>query len=114
MATGSACRHRRQREASHEIVVRRSSRPQRRRNPWGATRLCVRMNLHESGGDRMKTRQSALVTVVLGALLLGQNAFGASSHTRTPTAASVVAAAEAKAASANKNVLVIFHASWCG
>src|SRR5579862_6906184 len=62
----------------------------------------------------MKTRKSALTTVVLGTLLLGQSVYGASTHTQTPTASSVVAAAEAKAASANKNVLVIFHASWCG
>ncbi len=62
----------------------------------------------------MKFRKSMFCAVFLGALLLGQSALGTPTHDPTPTASSVIASAEAKAASENKNVFVLFHASWCG
>jgi len=59
----------------------------------------------------MQISKSILVAALFGALLSSQMAIAKPSP---PPAASIVAAAETTAAGQNKNVLVLFHASWCG
>jgi thioredoxin-related protein len=51
------------------------------------------------------------LSAVVLALTISVHVF---SQTQAPTAASVMAPALAKAANEGKNVLLIFHASWCG
>jgi thiol-disulfide isomerase/thioredoxin len=59
----------------------------------------------------MQISKAMIVAACFGALLSSQPALAKKPHTRS--AASIVGEAEVKAASAKKNVLVLFHASWC-
>ncbi len=55
--------------------------------------------------------RSKLISLALMATMVGTCALASAAN---PSAKSVIAAASAKAKAEKKNVMVIFHASWCG
>jgi|GEM_PF-152356 len=60
----------------------------------------------------MKISKAIVLAACFGSLLSAQVALAGKPH--AATAASIVSTAEAKAGAENKNVIVLFHASWCG